>query len=473
MRFLLLLICLLYTTNLFAADGCTVKGSIKNNVGAKLYLCHYYGKVSDVYKDDSCDLTLGTTNFSITKAKKIVGGTYLLVLDDRSTQLEVLINNGDIIELSYDQKDPKETVKFKNSEANTRYYLYQKQLSLVSKEIEKNKEDLKKATNKKDSTFIESNVTKTFDRLDSIRSNYISKYPNDFLSTIFNTIWEPNMEEVKIPVFENGRKDSNFTVQYIKDNFWRKFNFKDDRIVYTPLFNRKISNYFQLVGPVPDSVIAASDKILTAMDGTKDLTHYSLWWITRFAETSKVMGMDEVFVHLVENYYMKGKAYWLDEATIKKYVKRAQEIAPNVIGKTATELTMLDNTNKQVSLNNCIAKSDYTILAFYSPTCGHCKKEIPAIDSVVKVLNKQLKINIFGVCADHDYEEWQKFIIKNQLNTSWIHAKDPEDKSNFRSIYDVWSTPIVYVLDKNGIIVGKKIDHKNIITLINNLQKKK
>eukprot|EP01030_Chromulinospumella_sphaerica_P014279 gene14279-14072_t len=39
--------------------------------------------------------------------------------------------------------------------------------------------------------------------------------------------------------------------------------------------------------------------------------HYTLWWITRYVENSKVMGMDEVFVYLVENYYMKGDAFWL------------------------------------------------------------------------------------------------------------------------------------------------------------------
>ena len=35
------------------------------------------------------------------------------------------------------------------------------------------------------------------------------------------------------------------------------------------------------------------------------------------------MGMDVVFVHMVENYYMTGESYWVEEDQLKKIEERS------------------------------------------------------------------------------------------------------------------------------------------------------
>ena len=55
------------------------------------------------------------------------------------------------------------------------------------------------------------------------------------------------------------------------------------------------------------------DQLIKKAEGTEQTFKYTLWYLTRWAETSKIMGMEEVFVYLVEEYYMKGKATWLKE----------------------------------------------------------------------------------------------------------------------------------------------------------------
>ena len=37
------------------------------------------------------------------------------------------------------------------------------------------------------------------------------------------------------------------------------------------------------------------------------------------------MGMDAVFVHMVENYYMTGEVDWVDEKQLKKIEERAEK----------------------------------------------------------------------------------------------------------------------------------------------------
>ena len=199
---------------------------------------------------------------------------------------------------------------------------------------------------------------------------------------------------------------------------------------------------------------------------------YTLWYLTRWSETSKVMGMDEVFVYLVENYYMKGKATWIDSAQLAKYEDRARKIAPNMIGQPAMDMRMLDTTNNNVIPLSSV-KADYTIVIFWSPTCGHCQKEMPKFDSLYHAVLKKYNVKIYAVEAEDETEKWKTYIREHKLGEGWIHVHDPKRTTNFRAFYDVYSTPTLYLLDDKKIIRGKRIDHQNVVGLIEWLDKKK
>jgi thiol-disulfide isomerase/thioredoxin len=183
------------------------------------------------------------------------------------------------------------------------------------------------------------------------------------------------------------------------------------------------------------------------------------------------MGLDEVFVYLVENYYMHGKATWIDSTQLEKFKKRARDIAPNMIGQPAMDMRMLDTNNNVVPLYS--VKADYTILIFWSPTCGHCQKEIPKFDSLYQAALKKYNVKIFAVEADGETEKWKNYINDHNLVEGWMHVHDPQRTTKFRDFYDVYSTPTVYLLDNKKIIRGKRIDHNNILGLIEWLEKRK
>ena len=68
------------------------------------------------------------------------------------------------------------------------------------------------------------------------------------------------------------KKDSNFAYNYYKTHYWDHFNFKDDRIIHTPLYDAKIDEYMnKLVLPIPDSVIKEGDALLAKARGTKEV----------------------------------------------------------------------------------------------------------------------------------------------------------------------------------------------------------
>ena len=58
------------------------------------------------------------------------------------------------------------------------------------------------------------------------------------------------------------------------------------------------------------------------------------------------MGLEKVFVHMVEKYYKTGEVTWVDEANMFKIVDRAETISPLLIGEVAPNLHLRDTLEK-------------------------------------------------------------------------------------------------------------------------------
>ena len=92
------------------------------------------------------------------------------------------------------------------------------------------------------------------------------------------------------------------------------------------------------------------------------------------------------------------------------------------------------------------------------------KKEMPKIKhNIDSLTNLGYDITTFAVATEFDKEEWKKF-IKDQKTEDWINVADinhdeegnPVASSDWRDKYDIYSTPVVYLLDKNKKILAKK-----------------
>ena len=113
----------------------------------------------------------------------------------------------------------------------------------------------------------------------------------------------------------------------------------------------------------------------------------------------------------------------------------------------------------------------YTLLIFWSPECGHCLTEMPKVDSVYKAVLKDKGVRIIGVRTEGEVDKWKQ-VIKEKGLDDWLHIYDPERKTRFRSDYDIYSTPVLYLLDERKIIRGKRMDHTNILDVIEMLERK-
>jgi (p)ppGpp synthase/HD superfamily hydrolase len=82
--------------------------------------------------------------------------------------------------------------------------------------------------------------------------------------------------------------------------------------------------------------------------------------------------------------------------------------------------------------------------------------------------------------TDGGKEAWLKYIRTHNLK-DWIHVyqtqelKDAESAANrpgFRQLYDVYQTPMLYLLDKEKRIVAKKLSYEQLDQFLEVSQKK-
>lgn len=454
----------------FCKDGYKIQLKFTDIKDSTVYLAHYFGKpLPTIFKTDSA--RIDKNGLALLQGKdKILGGIYIIILEDKKTYFDVLLNNGDDIAVTITVKTLPQGLKYSNSPENSYFQEYTKFISGYGERQVALQKELSVATSRADSEKISQQVTSEIKTLNDFRSSFKKKYPQAMLTKVFGAMDMPVVPEGTHYLADGKTVDSTFSYRYFKEHYWDGFDFNDDRLVHTPIYDSRLEEYFtKLVVPHEDSVIKEGNYLLTKTKNSPELFKYTLWWITHYAEDSKIMGMDAVFVYLAENYYMKGAATWLSAEELQKYIDHARKIAPNVIGNVAPDINLPDENGKMQSLKNSNGK--YTLLIFWSPDCGHCKQEIPKIDSMYRSFFKNKGVKIYAVSTYEDEKLWKDYIKEHKLE-GWIHVWDPKRESDFREKYNVYMTPITYLLDDKKIIRGKKLDYINIAGLIEALEKK-
>lgn len=450
MQNLLCLLCCLCSAFTLKAQGYEITVRINGYQSGYLYLGHYMGKTT--YVMDSA--RINADGVAVLKgAEKQPGGIYLIVLPGKKRYFEMLMDEVQTFSISADTADLVGKTVYKGSPDNDMFREYNRFLASQGAAREAIQRQLATARTAADTAKAAPLSAELGKKLQDYREGVIKQHPKSLLAAIFRAMREP---EVKPMVRKaDGSLDSTYPYRYFKAHYWDDVDLSDGRLVRTPIIETRLNRYFtQLVAPVPDSVIVEADALVKKTGGDKESFKFLVWWLTLQYEASPIMGMDAVFVHLVEKYYVTGQAFWVTAEQNQKIIDRAYTMAPNLIGQKGAPLPLQDTAGKPASLYDI--KSKYTILVFWDPTCGHCITEVPRLDSAFNASWKQKGAVMFGVKTEGTQEEWLKFIKEKKLK-GWIHAWDPGYKSNYRRFYDVYSTPLVYLLDENKKILAKRL----------------
>lgn len=436
----------------FAGDGHLIKIKIDPLRDSLVHLANYFGDKQYIQDSAKVDAN-GWVTF---KGKEpLPGGIYLFVLPSKK-YFEIIVDKEQNFTMETDTLDPVKKMVVKNSEDNRLFYEYLNFVMNKQKEIEMLQPQLAACQTKEDSAVVQKKMTDTGKEVTDFKEKFMADHPERLLSKVFATSKEPQIPEA--PKLENGRTDSTFAFRYYKAHYLDNVDFSDNRLLRTPLFHTKLDTYIKkLTLQQPDSIIAAADFLVAKAKANPEIFKYVVWYITNQYETSNIMGMDAVFVHMVDKYYTKDQATWVDSVQLYKIQERAKILGPILIGKKVQNLTLEDTAGVFHSLYNI--KTKYTILAFWDPDCGHCQKAIPKLKLLYDKV-KPLGVEVYGINTETEMEKYKKFIREKGLN--WISVSDPKLHNNFRYEFDISTTPQFFLLDDTKTIVAKKIDVKTL-----------
>jgi len=478
----------------FAQTGYEIAVNLKNNTDTIAYLTYY--QFDKTFIKDTCFsakngriIFKGTTN--------LVTGIYSVVSQQKTIYFDFFIDEqNQKLEFTNDKESYNiEGLQVINSPSQRNFIDYLKFVSKQNVTFMNFKNNLVPKT-KKDTLLL-------IEKQKEIEKE-INKYEKDFYdhnkSTFIGNVVNLKIEKVlaDIPMASNGRPDSLLVYKYYKEHYWDDVNFKDDATMRNPFFYNKLKKYFDaVILQTPDSVIVEIDRIIEKTKPGTYIKKTVLAYFINSYETSKIMGFDKVFVHLSDKYLKNGEGVGIyqDEAVINSIIKRADLLKPLLIGSVAPELYTIKakdypiinqmgfnavkdsedvtakyqaNINKInqlfVTLQSVVA--DHIILVFWDVDCGHCKTEIPKLLDVYKELIQEGKnVKVFSVYTLHDGEKYLKYINENGLN-DWINVYDGVYINNLINKYDIYSTPVIYILDQNKKIKAKRIGVDQIKSVI-------
>lgn len=432
--------------------GYQIKVEIKNYPYDTLFLGFYYGDKQ--YLKDTATLEKG--KFVFKKDEPLLPGNYLLLLRPDNQYVQININEGkQNLQIKFDANDPVKTIDFNGEKDNSAFYKYISYLGQQRKMADSLRATIDSPEIPESEKKRIENVLKDINEQVRVFQDKMEHENQGTLTAMMIAAYK----EKKIPDFEDvpeGIARQRAQYQYFMDHYFDGIDLNDVRIVRTSFMFSKISDYIHKhTLQHPDSLNPALDRIFKMMEKNEDAYKFYLVHFLNHYAKSNIIGMDAIYVHLVDNYYLKGAAPWIDEEQLEKMRKNSEKLRPILIGKTAPNIRMQRQDESKIALHDI--QSPYTVLVFWAPDCGHCQKVLPKLGDFYEKYHPR-GVEVFSVCTkltDKVPECWK--MIEEKGIGKLINVVDPYHLSKFNSLYDVQTTPQIFILDDKKEILMKRI----------------
>lgn len=379
-----------------AAAQTDIKISIENQPDSLWYLLRYRGAKTMVIDTLKCEE--GTARFR--SKEKLSEGIYLITNQDNYPLTEFMIAKDKRFSLKINNLDDLSSAKVRGGKETSIYFklmakVKRCEMNIAALESEKDRfpENVKKIDSlKKDLAEFEESL--------KIRKK------DSFINLFINSLKTHTMED-----------------------YWNDFQLDDKRILTYPLIDNKLETYFENL-PVDASIINDEiDKLIAKTGDCIDVRDYLIWFFYRKYYMPKYMNLDDVYIHLVNEYFLKLEMEHVTESVANTMAERANFLENLKIGAKIPEIGTLYSV-----------KSPYIALVFFDKSCKKCAQEGRKLE---EIRSRHPEMTIFPV------------EVSSGL------------KKDMMLIYDIQTTPTIYLLDRNMRIIAKRIKAEDVERCLN------
>ncbi|MBR1798886.1 MAG: DUF5106 domain-containing protein [Bacteroidales bacterium] len=257
--------------------------------------------------------------------------------------------------------------------------------------------------------------------------------------------------------------------QFYRHHYWDAFfsanapKLESQIIATSPDFYNKINYFFfgLLYHADADTIMVEIDRLMSRLQTDTLLSRYVMEHITTpYFRSTRNIGWDAVWCHLVKNYYMAGRCPWQSESNLYTMRQHYNRISRSIIGAHGAELYMAD-TNQSPNPKDWISShrfpERYVILWFWDPDCHHCQEQTAQLkelyDSLLTAPDRRFEV--YAVGYESDVEKWKRYVRDHQL--PFVNVGGMNVNIDYQEAYNVHGAPTMIILDEHRDIIMNKV----------------
>jgi len=397
----------------------------------------------------------------LTSKTPIKGGIYYLQFAPNKERIYFNIENNDSFSLTF--SGPSYLAKAHSSDPKNEVFLnYQrleKTFSVIDSLFQVETARGRKFKFAEKAAFFKSKT----DTLVAFRKKaLVSLPPSSTLALYFKSF---NMLDESVP----SRTDFKARARFLS-----RIPFSDGKLLFTPVFRSLLVEYLSYYPLQADSIRVGVEKVMANVDCAAKSYPFVFDYFSSVMKNRNIIGNTEGYAWFLTKYGVNNGCGVFTAAQKKTFKEEAEKLGALKTNVLAENIVLKDTSGATQDLHKFASENDYTLLMFYAPTCDHCQKEVPEIDSTAAVIERimNIKIGRFAVCNEPGVPKrtWTDFISRYKLTKNAIHV-DLSANSTIRSTYDAFSNPTFYLINRRAEVVVKKTSPLTLRKYFASLQK--
>ncbi len=406
------------------SNGFNLTFLTKNLNKERISLYMIYGTAKKQIVSDSITIKSNEEKVSFKFDKKIISAIYFLKIESQPKTIEIAIDNNTNASFTLENNNI-ETLICTKDQKNIDFINYQKTEKIL-----------------------------TIEQRIEARNGIAKKYPNSILNLYFK--FENQIAE-KFPVTDNDK------VKF-RDSFFSSFDKDDKRIYLLPNINKFLYKFVNILPVTNENYIKNMDLVLKGMDcKSRNYAVYAKYFMVNisFYETKN---LEESFNHLYKNYFEENKCKAFTDNDMATYNNKYYTNKKVPLLSKTPDFDLVTKDSTIYTLSKIYPENDFTLVAFYSPTCEHCQKNMPVVSDffgTMKTKYPEKKIQLIAVLNDDEEDKWESFISEKKL-ANWLNLKCPDKTKKYKEDFNAYSNPCYFLINKSGTVVLKSFNNKAI-----------
>jgi len=264
--------------------------------------------------------------------------------------------------------------------------------------------------------------------------------------------------------------------QYLIDHFYDNVDFKDIRLMRTPL-NIDLKDFFveSLFPQTAENVIQSIGNLFNRIldeNPTPEQLDVRDFYLKKLIHLYMNLDpkFDTVFIYLVDNYVSKlTQSEFISDSEISVFKRIADRKRRTLVGHTVPVFESYTKDHHVISTADMPSK--YTVLWFWDPDCDHCLDDTPKFYDFYLKYHDLYSFEVIACSVTEDYDRWIAFINDHHLdwfNTSYAVAEPNYDAIEFFNFDD---TPAVFIIDRQHKIVARQFSLNELLEVFESLQR--